>query len=52
MLANAILDRPIHYSTALNIKRESYRLKEKRQSGLLDGAGMPTTGEKEVEAHT
>jgi len=50
VLATAILDRLLHYSTTLNIKGESYRLKEKRRAGLLGGAGLPTTGEKEVEA--
>ena len=50
VLATAILDRLLHYSTTLNIKGESYRLKEKRRAGLLGGAGVPTTGEKEVEA--
>jgi DNA replication protein DnaC len=34
-LAAAILDRLLHYSTTLNIKGESYRLKEKRKAGLL-----------------
>jgi len=50
VLATAILNRLLHYSTTLNIKGESYRLKEKRRAGLLGGAGVPTTGEKEVEA--
>lgn len=35
VLAMAILDRLLHYSTTLNIKGESYRLKEKRCAGLL-----------------
>jgi DNA replication protein DnaC len=35
ILATAILDRLLHHSTILNIKGESYRLKEKRKSGLL-----------------
>jgi len=52
VLATAILDRLLHYSTTLNIKGESYRLKEKRRAGLLGGAGMPTSGEKEVEAQS
>jgi DNA replication protein DnaC len=50
VLATAILDRLLHYSTTLNIKGESYRLKEKRRAGLLGGAGAPVPGEKEVEA--
>src|SRR5512138_463515 len=36
ILATAILDRLLHYSTTLNIKGESYRLKEKRRAGLLN----------------
>jgi DNA replication protein DnaC len=35
ILATAILDRLLHHSTTLNIKGESYRLKEKRQAGML-----------------
>ena len=33
--ATAILDRLLHHSTIVNIKGESYRLKEKRKAGLL-----------------
>jgi len=35
VLATAILDRLLHHCTTLNIKGESYRLKEKRKAGLL-----------------
>jgi DNA replication protein DnaC len=35
IIATAILDRLLHHSTTLNIKGESYRLKEKRRAGLL-----------------
>jgi DNA replication protein DnaC len=35
LIATAILDRLLHHSTILNIKGESYRLKEKRRAGLL-----------------
>ena len=34
-IATAILDRLLHHSATLNIKGESYRLKEKRKAGLL-----------------
>jgi DNA replication protein DnaC len=34
-LATAILDRLLHHSTTLNIRGESYRLKERRKAGLL-----------------
>jgi len=50
VLATAIPDRLLHYLTTLNIKGESYRLKEERRAGLQGGAGGPTTSEKEVEA--
>ena len=35
VIATAILDRLLHHSYVLNIRGESYRLKDKRQSGLL-----------------
>jgi DNA replication protein DnaC len=41
VLATAILDRLLHHATTLNIKGESYRLKEKRKAGLL-GQAPPT----------
>lgn len=31
----AILDRLLHHAATLNVKGESYRLKEKRRAGLL-----------------
>jgi DNA replication protein DnaC len=52
VVATAILDRLLHYSTVLNIKGESYRLKEKRKAGLLGRsvAVEEKEGEKEVVA--
>jgi len=35
VLATAILDRLLHHCTTLNIKGESYRLKEKRKAGMF-----------------
>ena len=35
VLATAILDRLLHHSSTINIKGESFRLKEKRHAGLL-----------------
>ena len=35
VIASAILDRLLHHSHVLNIRGESYRLKEKRQAGLF-----------------
>jgi DNA replication protein DnaC len=48
VLATAILDRLLHHATTLNIKGESYRLKEKRKAGILGTAPEP----KEVIAQT
>jgi DNA replication protein DnaC len=48
VLATAVLDRLLHYSTTLNIKGESYRLKEKRKAGLLGKAVPVASEEKEV----
>ncbi|ASK34561.1 AAA family ATPase [Alcanivorax sp. N3-2A] len=41
VIATAILDRLLHHSTTLNIKGESYRLKEKRKAGLVPGTTPP-----------
>jgi len=35
VIASALLDRLLHHATTVNIKGESYRLKEKRKAGLL-----------------
>ena len=35
IIATAILDRLLHHSTLLNVKGESYRLKEKRKAGVF-----------------
>jgi len=35
VIAAAILDRLLHHSTTINIKGESYRLKDKRRAGIL-----------------
>lgn len=50
VVATAILDRLLHYSTTLNIKGESYRLKEKRKAGLLGRSTLVTNEEQEVPA--
>ena len=41
VLATAILDRLLHHATTLNIKGESYRLKDKRKAGLLGRRPKP-----------
>lgn len=38
VMASAALDRLLHRATVINIKGESYRMKEKRQAGLFPGA--------------
>jgi DNA replication protein DnaC len=39
VIASAILDRLLHHSTTINIKGDSYRLKEKLKAGLVNTAG-------------
>jgi DNA replication protein DnaC len=50
ILATAILDRLLHYSTTLNIKGESFRLKEKRRAGLLGRPSFSSADEQEVSS--
>jgi DNA replication protein DnaC len=40
VIASAILDRLLHHSTTINIKGESYRLKDKRKAGVLSKAAV------------
>jgi len=47
VMATAILDRLLHHASTVNIKGESYRLKEKRKAGLL-GKSKPRTEPKEA----
>jgi hypothetical protein len=42
------LDRLLHHATTLNVKGESYRLKEKRRAGLL---GRPKPADEAEETH-
>jgi DNA replication protein DnaC len=39
IIATAILDRLLHHSVVINIKGESYRLKEKLKAGLIPKSG-------------
>lgn len=41
IIATAILDRLLHHSTTINIRGESYRLKERRKAGLLPRPNDP-----------
>ncbi len=40
VLATAMLDRLLHYSTTINIRGESYRLREKRKAGVFHDLGV------------
>lgn len=46
VIATAILDRLLHHSTTINIKGESYRLKEKKKAGLLGSSPKPIEASK------
>jgi len=35
VIGSAILDRLLHHATTINIKGDSYRLREKRKAGLV-----------------
>jgi DNA replication protein DnaC len=50
VLATAILDRLLHHSTTVNIKGESFRLKEKRKAGVLTGVKEDTSKAREEES--
>jgi hypothetical protein len=39
IIATAILDRLLHHSTTINIRGESYRLKDRRKAGLFPRPG-------------
>jgi DNA replication protein DnaC len=43
VLATAMLDRLLHYSTTINIRGESYRLREKRKAGVFHDLPQPKT---------
>jgi DNA replication protein DnaC len=47
VLASAILDRLLHHSTTVNIRGQSYRLREKKQAGVFHDLTAPG---KEAEA--
>ena len=50
VLATAILERLLHHSTTLNIKGESYRLKEKRKAGVLTKNTTPISDDEMVKS--
>ncbi len=48
IIATAILDRLLHHSMTINIKGESYRLREKKKAGLLSRRTASTSTERDV----
>jgi DNA replication protein DnaC len=48
VVATAILDRLLHHSHVVTIRGDSYRLREKRRSGLLT---QPITAKAAAHAH-
>ena len=46
VLATAILDRLLHHATTVNIKGDSYRLREKKKAGLLGRKPKPAEPEE------
>ncbi len=45
VVATAILDRLLHHSHVINIRGESYRLREKKRAGFFSAASPPAGGE-------
>lgn len=50
IIATAILDRLLHHSTTINIRGESYRLKERRKAGLIPAPEPPAVGPPPLSA--
>jgi DNA replication protein DnaC len=48
VVATAILDRLLHHSQVVTIRGDSYRLREKRRSGLLQKAGAAPTNPEDA----
>jgi hypothetical protein len=49
VIATATLDRVLHHSHVLNIRGESYRLRGKRQAGLLTSPHMVSAGSERMD---
>ncbi len=52
IMASAALDRLLHRATVINIKGDSYRMREKRQAGLFPGAVALEPGTKRATPTT
>ena len=50
VVATAILDRQLHHSAVVTIRGDSYRLREKRRSALLQKAGSPLEAQQPAAA--
>ncbi|MCK7500304.1 MAG: ATP-binding protein [Comamonadaceae bacterium] len=50
VVATAILDRLLHHSHVITIRGDSYRLRTKRRSGLVNQAGA-NTGTTQLNHH-
>ena len=50
VLATAILDRLLHHATTLNIKGESYRLREKKKARLVGRRSITAAEEGTADA--
>lgn len=50
VIATAILDRLLHHSHVINIRGESYRLREKKRAGLLGAPPQVQTSEKSTKS--
>lgn len=50
IIATAILDRLLHHSTTINIRGDSYRIKERKKAGLLPVVQGPLKGPKPPRA--
>ena len=49
VVATAILDRLLHHSTTINIKGDSYRIKEKKKAGFYDVSKYESDQTEEIE---
>jgi DNA replication protein DnaC len=48
LVATAILDRLLHHSHVITIRGDSYRLREKRRSGLIKPSQVITDAQAQV----
>lgn len=52
MGATAILDRLLHHSHVITIRGDSYRMREKRRSGLIKPAPLPDQTPAQSPTHS